>query len=485
MTRLSETELDALLQQAAAAHQRAEWDAAERDYRAVLAARPEQPDATHFLGLLLHQRGRSEAALPLLDRALALQPANHLYRANLAGVLKQLGRPKEAERLYREALNLRPDYLEGYLNLGLLYADEGDHPRALAAFEQVLRLDPAHYTAWVSSARSLQQLARLQASRAAFRKAAELANHDPERLQTLSVALREAGEFEAAARCQARALELAPDSPLAENGTGNVLAMQGDLEGAERHYRRALALKPSYPSAFHNLMDVVRLKPGDPLWPPLMALAERVETLPPEEAIPLHFALARAWDAEGETGKAFAHLTAGNRLKRAGIHYDEARQAGFFRDFIDGFPALATAGSGDERPVFIVGMPRSGTSLVEQVLASHPAVYGAGETHALRNALREELPPDPGDYALPQQLATLDAAALGRVAGRYSRHLDELAPGAARITNKLPGNMVFVGLIRRLYPKARIVHCLREPLDTCYSLYARLFTTGHPFSYEQ
>src|SRR5215469_6208340 len=117
---VSEAELSALLRQAGAAHQRAEWEAAERDYRAVLAARPEQPDATHFLGLLLHQRGRSEAGLPLLDRALALQPANHLYRANLAGVLKQLGRPEEAERLYREALELSPDYLEGYINLGML-----------------------------------------------------------------------------------------------------------------------------------------------------------------------------------------------------------------------------------------------------------------------------------------------------------------------------------------------------------------------------
>ncbi|HEV2332676.1 MAG TPA: sulfotransferase [Gammaproteobacteria bacterium] len=481
---VSEAGLSALLQQAAAAHQRAEWEAAERDYRAVLAARPEQPDATHFLGLLLHQRGRSEAALPFLDRALVLQPNNHLYRANLAGVLKQLGRPVDAEHLYREALELRPDYLEGYLNLGMLYADEGDHPRALAAFEEALRLDPDHYTAWYACARSLQQLARVQASRAAFRMAAALADRDPERLQALSVALREAGEIEEAARCQTRALELAPDSPQAENGTGNVLAMHGDLAGAELHYRRALALKPAYPSAFHNLMDVVRLKPNDPLWPVLMALAERAEALPPEEAVPLHFALARAWDAEGETGKAFAHLTAGNRLKRAGIHYDETRQARFFRDFIDGFPALAAAGSEDERPVFIVGMPRSGTSLVEQILASHPAVYGAGETHALRNCLREELPPDPGDHALPHQLAKLDAAALGRVAGRYSRYLGELAPGAARVTNKLPGNMVFVGLIRRLYPKARIVHCLRDPLDTCYSLYARLFTTGHPFSYE-
>ena len=121
---------------------------------------------------------------------------------------------------------------------------------------------------------------------------------------------------------------------------------------------------------------------------------------------------------------------------------------------------------------------------MEQILASHPAVYGAGETHALRNCLREELPPAPGDHGLPRELAGLDGAAFARVAARYSRHLDELAPGAQRITNKLPGNMVFLGLMHLLYPRARIIHCRRDSMDTCVSCYTKLFTTGHPFSYD-
>lgn len=474
----------ALLERAAVEHKRGDWAAAERDYRAVLALRPDHADATHFLGLLLHQQGDGAGGLALMQQALALQPRNYQYQANLASALKQGGRVAEAERLYLEALRLKPDYAEGHLHLGMLYADQGDHARALAAFEAALRFDPDSYTAWFAVARSSQQLARAQASRTAFRKAAALADCDAERLQALSVALRESGEFEDAERCQARALELAPDSAQAENGMGNMLAMQGDLAAAARHYRRALALKPAYPSAFHNLMDVARLDPADPLWKPLMALAERAGTLPLEEAVPLQFALARVWEGRGEYARAFKHLQAGNSLKRACIQYDEARQARFFADFIEHSAAVGAPVSIDERPVFIVGMPRSGTSLVEQILASHPQVHGAGETHALRNALREELPPGPGDYELPRRLTSLSAAALGRTAARYSRYLDEIAPGATRVTNKLPGNMVFVGLIRRLYPGARIVHCVREPMDTCYSLYSKLFTTGHPFSYD-
>ncbi len=483
----ADTEQVALLMpRAVAAHRRGDLAAAERAYRAVLAADPKHPDATHFLGLLLHQRGLSAEGLNLMQQALVLQPGNYQYRSNLAGALNQLGRPAEAERLYREALTLKPDHLESHVNLGMLYAAQGDHLRALACFDAALGLAPGDYTVCLQQARSLQQLARPKDALLAYKSAAAAAAHDPVRLQELGVALREAGEFQEAERCQARALELAPDSPQAENGVGNVRAMEGDLAAAEQHYRRALVLKPEYASALHNLVDVARLAPGDPLWPGLMDLGERAGSLPPDAAVSLQFTLGRVWEGQGDYGRAFRHFQEGNRLKRATLNYDEARQGRFFAEFIASYPAMAGRGldGGDPRPVFIVGMPRSGTSLVEQILASHPAVYGAGETHALRNCLREELPPDVGDYALPGQLPGLDAAALQRVAARYSRYLDEIAPGAERITNKLPGNMVFVGLIRLLYPGARIVHCRRDPMDTCHSCYTKLFTTGHPFSYE-
>jgi Flp pilus assembly protein TadD len=471
---------------AVATHQRGDLTEAERDYRAVLAASPDHPDATHFLGLLLHQRGQTVAALPLMERSLALQPANHQYRSNLAGALNQLGKTRDAEHLYREALALKPDHLDTYINLGLLYAAEVDHPRALAAFGGALKLDAGNYTAWFASGQSLVQLARAKDALAAYRNAAAAAWQDPERLQALGMALREAGEFEEAQRCHARAFELAPDSPEAENGLGNVLAMGGDLSRAEQHYRRSLSLKPDYAGAFHNLVGVARLGPKDPLWPALMALAGQTAALPPEAAISLQFTLGRVWETERDYPRAFRHFLEGNRLKRASIHYDETRQAQFCVGFIDSYTAMSGhgLGHGDERPVFIVGMPRSGTSLVEQILASHPKVYGVGETHALRNCLREELPPDNTDDALPRQIAGLGGAAFKRIAARYSRYLDEMAPGALRVTNKLPGNMVFLGLMRLLYPNARIIHCLREPLDTCLSCYTKLFTTGHPFSYD-
>ena len=476
------------MQRAVAAHQRGALDEAERGYRVVLSAEPDHADATHFLGLLLHQRGDA-AGFPLLQRSLQLAPGNYQFRGNLAGVFMQLGHGAEAERLYREALALKPDYSGGHTSLGVLYAGRGDYPRALTEFDAALRLDRDGFTAWFERAKALQQLARREEALESYRHAAVAAKDNPELQLMVASALREAGEVEESLLCHERALKLAPDYPPAESSLGNLLAMQGDLAGAERRYRRALVLQPDYAGAYFNLADVKRLTPEDPAWGGLMGLSGRIAGLPPTEAIPLHFALGRVWDGQKDYRQAFAHLDAGNRLKRASIHYDEARQARFFQEFAAVFGAdfigARRLDDADPRPVFIVGMPRSGTTLVEQILASHREVYGAGETHALRNALREELPPDEGDYRLPGQLAELEPEGFRRAAARYSRYLDSLAPGAARITNKLPGNMVFVGLVSLLYPGARIIHCSREPLDSCFSCYSKLFTLGHPFSYEQ
>ncbi|MGH8337916.1 MAG: sulfotransferase family protein, partial [Gammaproteobacteria bacterium] len=142
------------------------------------------------------------------------------------------------------------------------------------------------------------------------------------------------------------------------------------------------------------------------------------------------------------------------------------------------------AGVNDTRPVFIVGMSRSGTTLVEQILASHPKVYGAGEIQALRRCARAEFGTGEDDDTLPMRLAALESGRFARIGARYSACLDALSPDSARVTDKLPGNMALVGLIHLAFPRATIIHCVRDPRDTCVSCFSKLFTTGHYFSYE-
>ena len=478
------------LKQANQAHRQGDLAAAERGYRAVLAASPDQPDAVHFLGLLLHQRDASEEAPRLLARAVELAPLNPLYRHNLAGVLKQRGEYGEAERLYREALSIKPDYLDAQLQLGLLHAARRDYPAALACYDAALALEPHFYPAWASRGEALFEMARREEALECWRKVRALAKRDPAQLQMLGGAFREAGDFAAARECHEQALALQPGDAQCHNSLGNALGMQGDFAGAERHYRRALELRLGYAGALHNLSGIAKLRPADPVWPQLEALERELDRLPPADAVLVHFTLGKVREDAREYAAAFRHYAAGNALKRATLRYDEARQVRFFKDFLrlfdaGFFAARAQAGSQDVRPVFILGMPRSGTTLAEQILASHPQVYGAGEIHALRNSLRAELPAAADDYGLPEALASLDVAALARGGARYSAYLDGLAPGAQRVTNKLPGNMALVGLIHLLFPRAVIVHCTRDARDTCLSNFSKLFTTGHGFSYEQ
>ena len=479
-----------MLQRANQAHRRGELAEAERGYRAVLAAQPDQPDAVHFLGLLLHQRDGSDEAPRLLSRSVELDPASPLYRHNLAGVLKERGEYAAAERRYREALALKPDYLDALLQLGLLHAACRDYPAALTCYDAALAQDPRFAPAWASRGEALFELARREEALGSWRKARELSERDPPQLQMLGAAFREAGDYAAARECHERALALTPEDAPGHNSLGNALGMQGDFAGAERHYRRALELRPCYAGALHNLSGIAKLRPADPVWPQLETLERELERLPPADAVLVHFTLGKVREDAREYPAAFRHYAAGNAQKRATLRYDEARQVRFFKDFLrlfdaGFFAARAQAGSQDARPVFIVGMPRSGTTLAEQILASHPEVYGAGEIHALRNSLRAELPAAADDYGLPEALASLDVAALARSGARYSVYLDGLAHGAKRVTNKLPGNMALVGLIHLLFPRAVIVHCTRDARDTCLSNFSKLFTTGHGFSYEQ
>jgi hypothetical protein len=202
----------------------------------------------------------------------------------------------------------------------------------------------------------------------------------------------------------------------------------------------------------------------------------------------LHFALGRTAGKAGADAAAFGHFAAGNRLKRATLDYDGAATGDNFARAAAAFDAAFFArhqGAGDASalPIVIVGMPRSGTTLVEQILASHPEVHGAGELPEL-GALATALAARTGGR-YPECASAADAAAWGELGADYAAALAALAPDKARVCDKLPGNFSRLGLLRAMAPNAAIIHCRRDPLDTCYSCYSQLFAEGQPFAYEQ
>jgi hypothetical protein len=210
---------------------------------------------------------------------------------------------------------------------------------------------------------------------------------------------------------------------------------------------------------------------------------------PLENQLDLQFTLGKAHMDTGDAEKAFAHLDAGNRMKHATLAYDVREDAAQFAEIARSFGAgrldrFSEGGDLSDRPIFIVGMPRSGTTLVEQILASHPQVHGAGELTALEEIVIDRLGPSLSPIARAQRMAALTQDDLAAMGAAYVAKVAAMAPEGLRVTDKMPANFRLAGLIRLMLPNARIIHCRRDPVDTCLSCYARKFSRGQPFAYD-
>ncbi len=318
------------------------------------------------------------------------------------------------------------------------------------------------------------------------------------------------GNFDAAEQMIGKALALQPDSAVFHHNLAYVLGARSRTGAAEAAYRRAIALDPDYAEAHFNLAQSLRIAPGDPLIAALEALLGK-PGLSREERCLLEFAAGKVYDDLGQPDRAFRHFLAGNRAK--GARPNPACGSDHLRRILEvcgrgllsgrspadrslsgrslsGRPLSGRSGErpGGALPVFIVGMPRSGTSLVEQVLASHPAVFGAGELPYIAR-IAEALGAGgarttSGDAVYPECLPDLPEPVLAGFAASYRKESQALAAGAAVVTDKAPLNFRHLGLIALLFPEARIVHCRRDPLDTCLSCFFQNFARGQAYSFD-
>ena len=288
-----------------------------------------------------------------------------------------------------------------------------------------------------------------------------------------------------------KAVKANPRSPESLNFYGVALKSVGRLDDARDNIIGALKLNDGMFGAYANLNDLVDFSKGEgeELFNRMDAIFESTKNPQAEQFLPLHFAYAKALDDRGEHERALEHYIIGGKMKRAQLAYNESETFGFFDAIREAFPRQVFEkrkyeGIDDERPVFIIGMPRSGSTLVEQILSSHPDVYGAGEVKYLSRAiaqLRDRLPSIP---RYPQMMAKVTPAQLDLIAKKYLEALTAGAGDSKRVTDKLLTNYFFVGLIHLLYPKAKFVNTLRDPVDTCLSGFTKLFKDDMPHSYD-
>ena len=299
----------------------------------------------------------------------------------------------------------------------------------------------------------------------------------------------ERGQLEPALAHYRRALSLKPDLADAYNNMGNVLKELGQLDAAHKAYLKALDLDPKVSGVYVNLADSMKFKPGDPHLAAMEALAAQNDGLSKTDRMQLDFALSKAYADLKKHRRSFEHLLKGAAAKRVGIQYDEPIALGLFDRIERVFtPEVmrGKSGGGDlsRVPIFVLGMPRSGTTLVEQILASHPKVHGAGELQTLNDVVLTVRGPDGNPLPYPEFVPSLDGAALKAIGTRYVELLRETAPEGERVTDKMPSNYNFVGLIHLALPNARIIHTMRDPVDTCISCFSKLFTAEQNHTYD-
>jgi tetratricopeptide (TPR) repeat protein len=480
---------------------------AERLYRQVLAVNPKHADALHLLGVISQQGGRNDVALDLIgkaialndrvadyhcnigsahcglgrweegiahyNRAIALDPRHALTYNNLGNALIDHGKPAEGEARLRRALEIKPDYHEAHYNLGNALAAQGRLDEAVKHYRHAIALAPHFANAHNNLATTLEKQGRSQEAAAEFARVLEINPQHVSAHYNLGNLLRAKGDYDVAIVHYKQALASSPGFADAWNNMGVALAERGDLEAAREAYRKSVEADPTRAAYHRNLASHKRFEPGDPQLAVIEELARNPQRVPEGERIDLQFALGKAYADLKQHERSFGHLLAGNALKRAQIAYDESAAMAYMGRIRATFPAelmRAKAGAGDPSavPVFIVGMPRSGTTLIEQIIASHPKAAGAGELLDLDNIARSV----PG---FPEAISGVSGEDLRALGARYVAAIRPIAPAAERLADKMPWNFHFCGLIHLALPNARIIHARRDAIDTCLSCFSILF----------
>ena len=459
-------------------------------YRTALVLIPGYADAHANLAMALVAVDRHEAAISHFAAALAGRPGNAEAHNNLGNSLAALNRHGEALAHYARAIQLRPELAEVHNNLGNALATLQRYPEAVAHYRKALALQPRYAEAHNHLGRALVVLERPAEAVTHHREAIAIRPDFAEAHSSLGDALAALDRYDEAQASFRHALALNPALPEAHGGLGHVQKTFGQLEDARRRFGEAISLAPRSAEFHRSLAEVKRFTPGDPQLAAMEALAQDRDALTANGRTHLHFALAKAHDDLGDSTRAFQHLIEGNALKRAAIAYDQSETLRLLARTAEIFsPELMrrAAGQGDPArlPIFIVGMPRSGSSLIEQVLASHSRIFGAGEI-ADFNAAAASLAGPGGALPIPfPEVATeMTAEQFRRVGSHYVNGLQSRAPAAERITDKTLGNFLFAGLIHLALPNARIIHARRDPVDTCLSCFSKLFGSQISFTYD-
>lgn len=394
----------------------------------------------------------SELAIKYLQKAIETGAGFLPAYNNLGNIYRETGKFEDSIAMFKKVLELKPDFAEAWYNLGLAYRFSLDGDNAVYAFKKAIEIKKDYVRAICNKGICYYKL--LDDSESALM------------------------DFD-------KAIEIDSEYIFPYLHKASIYQNLGRFEDAEKILRKAIEINELSVSAYLALADTKLISEKDTSR--LQVILEE-EKLGINQSVSIQFALGKIFNDSKQYDKAFLYYDTANKLFRENYEYDiqnfkneisKIKQI-FDESFIQ---KNSVYGSESELPVFIIGMPRSGTTLIEQIIASHPDVYGGGELHLLRTKLTE-LPGRPEDLDVyHDEILQLNPSEIKLLAENYLSELKKLDNNASRITNKLPHNFLSAGLIAILYPNARIIHCKRDPMANCLSIYFQLFEGMHPYAY--
>ena len=482
------SQIDQLLERAMTLHQQHSYEAAGRIYQQVLSINPKQPDAHNLLG------------------------AVHVVYKNY----------KLAEKHLKKSIKLSPNYPPAHYNLGKAFLDQGKKQQAFGAFSKAVKLQPNYVEAVFLLSNTQLMLGDLAPAQAGFYKVVGWAPGNFEAHNNLGGVKQDQGDYIGSIEHHLNAISVKPDFELAylnlsnalvelerhdealelligclihcsgakiHHALGSVYQQLGQMDEARVEYLLAIELDPTRGVSYRHLVDITKMDNNENIdLLSIVSNACQLKDIGSGSRMHLNFALAKLLDSLKDFYGAFTAYKQGNELYRLSHQYKKSENVFLFNSIKTAYNKNTVildndAVSTDERPIFILGMPRSGTTLVEQIIASHSQVTGAGELSFMADQVKQG---KGGAVAFHKRFSKMAVEQLNAVADGYSSSLNRYDDGLPRITDKMPHNFLNIGLIAKLYPNAKIIHCKRHPVANCLSIYKAFFAAknAHPYAWD-